>query len=162
MELDAVVGDAMNEVAIDLDEFRPQLRPHAQVGKALAQIVDGDLEAPSAILVDGLFNARQIGNLLILGQLDDDAVRRQPQLGKQLTGLAIHHPRVEQGARRGIEKEATAQALCDKRPQADFTAGMFELQPQVATGRGRKELVRPMQRTALRPANQGLVAKNAS
>ena len=162
VELDAVVGDAVNEVAVDLDEFRSQLRPHTQVGKAFAQIVDGDLETPPAIVLNGLLDTRQIGNLLILGQLDDDAVRRQPQLGKQLTGLAIHHPRVEQGAGRGIEEQATAQTLCDKRPQADFTAGMFELQPQVATGRCGKELVRAMQRTALRPANQGLVAKNAA
>ena len=50
MVLDAVIGDAMYKMLVDLDEFRLQLGPHAQVGEAFAQIVDGDLETAPAIV----------------------------------------------------------------------------------------------------------------
>ena len=45
MELDPVVGDAADEVLVDLDELRAQLGPHTQVGKTLAEVLPaGEME----------------------------------------------------------------------------------------------------------------------
>ena len=49
MMLEPVGCNAVDEMAVNLDEVRLHLRPHAQVGKALSKIVDSDLESIGAI-----------------------------------------------------------------------------------------------------------------
>src|SRR5574343_142339 len=45
-------------------------------------------------------------------------------------------------------------------PQAGLAAGVFQIERQTATLRRSKQLVRPLQRTALRAADQGLVTED--
>ena len=77
MVLDAVIGDAMYKMLVDLDEFRLQLGPHAQVGETFTQIVDGDLETAPAIVCKHRVDVRQIGHALLFGQFEHDAMGGQ-------------------------------------------------------------------------------------
>lgn len=137
---------------VDLDELRTQFRPHAQVGKTLAEIVDGNLEAAAAIVLQSFVDARQIGHLLVFRQFQHQAVGRQAQFLQQRLGLPVHQLRVEQAARRDVEEQPADQAEPGKAAQARCPAGAFQLQPQAGRlGRG-EQAVRQVQRAVARTA----------
>ena len=50
MVLEFVLRNPVDEMPIDLDVVRRDLRPHAQIGKSFAQIVNGDLVAQAAVV----------------------------------------------------------------------------------------------------------------
>jgi hypothetical protein len=60
------------------------------------------------------------------------------EIAEQFAGMAVHQARVEQAARRDIEKQAAGQALRGKCPQAGLAAGVFEIERQAAASRRRK------------------------
>ena len=162
MVFDPVIGDAMDEMLVDLDVFGAQLGPHAQVGKTLAEIVDGDLEAAPAIVQQGLLDTRHIRDLLVLGQLDDDTVRGDAQFAEQLTRLTVHHPVIEQAARRDIDEQPASHAQRCKGAQTGFAAGMFQFKRTTGFAGGGEKPVRTMQLALFRAANQGFVTEDAA
>ena len=151
-----VIGDSMDEMFVYLDELGPHFRPHAQVGKTFTEIVDGNLEAAPAKMQQPFMYPGQIGDLLILGQLDDHPIRGNSQVVQQTTGLAVHQALVKKAAWRHVEKQPPGQAKASKGPQAGLAAGVFECAGESRTsGRG-KQLVRTMQGRTGRPADQRL------
>ena len=52
-------------------------RPDAQVRKALAEVVDGELVAVAAVGRQYLAQRREIGDVLVLGEFEDDLPRLQ-------------------------------------------------------------------------------------
>ena len=64
-------------------------RPHAQIGKTFAEIVDGDLVAKVAQLRCRLMNARKVVDVLILSDFDDHSIRMQTQSGEQVFRVAV-------------------------------------------------------------------------
>jgi len=101
---DPVIGNAIDKMLVDLDELGAQLRPHTQVGKTLAQIINGELKATPPVLVEHFLNTGHIGNLLVFGQFDHDPVGRNAQFAKQIAHLAIAHAFVEQAIRGHVQK----------------------------------------------------------
>ena len=111
MELDAVVGVPCTKMLVDLDELRAQFRPHAQVGEALAKIVDGDLEAAPAIVQQGLVDAGQIGDRWF--SVSSSTMRLAAAQFAEQAGVARSSSGVEQAGWRDVEKQS-GQALGSK------------------------------------------------
>jgi hypothetical protein len=146
---------------VDLDELRAQLGPHAQVGEALAKIVDGDLEAAPAIVQQGLVDAGQIGDPLVLGQFEHDAVGGQPS--------SLSKARVWPFIRR-LSSRQVGVTLRNNRPARRWAAKARRLASRLACSRssaaaargGGEELIRAMQRAVFRPADQRFVAQDGA
>src|SRR5574343_1937363 len=134
MELDPIVGNAIDEVLVDLDELRPQFGPHAQVGKAFAEIVDGYLETASTIMQQGFDNARHVRDLLVFGQFEHDAIRRNAEFAEQIPGMAIHQAGIEQATWRDVEEYPPGQTPRSEGPQTRRPAGSFQIERQPVTG----------------------------
>jgi len=107
-------------------------------------------------------DAGQVGDLLVFGQFEDEAVGRDTQFGEQRAGMAVHQAGIEQAARGDIEEQAPRQALRGEGTQTGFAAGMFQIGAAPATRRDGKQPVRPVQTTLFRAADQGFVAKNGT
>ena len=80
--------DAMDEVAIDLDEVGAHLRndEHARVSRA--RIVDGDAEAARAEVGDNTPEARDVRHRHALADLEDDVFGMHPGAFGELGGPA--------------------------------------------------------------------------
>ncbi len=65
-----IAVDGFDEMPIDLDEVRAQLRPAPEAGIARAQIIEGDGEAHGAVVVQGGGQQREVIDGRLFGQLD--------------------------------------------------------------------------------------------
>ena len=156
LEFHRIVGDAADEVAVDLDEFGPHLGPHSQVGKSLSQIVDGDLESATAIGDEQVAQRGKIGDLVVFGDFDDDLPGRQPQRIEQLRGLAVEEVAVAKAGGADVDEQPSRQAQAGVLGEHRLAAEAFQFEGQpCGLGDGKKHLGR-MQRTAQRPADQAL------
>ena len=161
LELQRVVGDAADEVAVDLDEFGPYLRPDAQVREALAEIVDGELVAELAVDVEHGAQGAEIRDVLVLGKLDDDLARRQADPVEQSLRVAVGEGRVGQAADADVEEQAPGQLPAREFVQYDFAAQALEFGRQAAFPRQAEQGLGRVQRGAGRAADQALEAEVA-
>jgi len=110
----------------------------------------------------GLVDAGQIGDPLVLGQFEHDAIGGQPQFTEQGAGVAVHQAAVEQAGWRDVEKQSAGQALGGKGAQAGLAAGMLQVESAAAARGGGEELIRAMQRAVFRPADQRFIAQDGA
>ena len=61
----------LDEVAVDLDDIRPQLRPQLESGIAGAEIVQGNAESHLSVMEHGLLHQPHILHRVGLGELDN-------------------------------------------------------------------------------------------
>ena len=73
--LGVVVADAVDDVAVDLDDGRPQRGDQREARVAGAGVIDREAEAEPAQRPDLALERADIGDRLLLGALDRDLVR---------------------------------------------------------------------------------------
>jgi len=79
--LTVLVADAVDDLAIDLDDRRLERGDDREAGVARAGVVDGEAEAEAAERPNLLLEARHVGDGLLLGALDHDLAGRQAGRG---------------------------------------------------------------------------------
>ena len=73
--LGVVVGDAVDDLAVDLDDRRPERGDEREAGVAGAGVVDREPEAELAQGLDLALERADVGDRLLLGALDGDLAR---------------------------------------------------------------------------------------
>ncbi len=113
--LDRFDVQVVDEVLVDLDDFRTELRPEPQARPAVAEIVEREAQAFGPQRGGGLDQARQVGNVLMLGDLDHDGRRRD---GRRLEGAhdaghrePVHH--LDDGERAQVQEQALVMRVLD-------------------------------------------------
>jgi len=159
--LEGVKMDVAHKIHVDLDVFGLELRPAAQAGIALTQVIDGQLEARASI------RREQAGEMLaimdgVLCQFEDDPGRRQAQaLEVQGHGLAVAgKPR--QCGRTNVEKQLAGQAKAGKAAQQGLAATQLEIDGQAVFARHPEQVQRRTQRAPGGAADEPLVAYEGS
>jgi len=159
LEFEGVVGDAVDEVPVDLDELGAQLGPHAQVGKAFTEVVDGDAVAQAPVVQQGIAQGGKVVDLLVLGDFDDDAARGQAQTAQQVHGGAVAKARVAQGGGAGIDEQPPGQLQGSKRFEDRFPAGPLQFEQLVRFLGGGKQLGWRLEQGPLGAADQAFEAQ---
>ena len=163
LELVAGLVHVADEVFVDLDELRAQLRPQPQAGAPVAEIVQRQRAAVPAQHRQGLLNRVHVLHMLVLRQFHHHA--RQWQAGR--AGLAQHpfqaiaHQGLDQGL--GAEVDEQPAALGRAGPGLQGQAQAFQFQfdrPAALPGRGKERVWRRPGRRRL-GADQRLVAEDA-
>mmetsp|Transcript_100824 Transcript_100824/g.280899 ORF Transcript_100824/g.280899 Transcript_100824/m.280899 type:complete len:665 (-) Transcript_100824:355-2349(-) len=153
--LERLLRNAVDEMAVDLDEVRPHLHPAPQRREAFAEVVQRDPEAMRAQRLQRAVEAGQIVDRSGFGQFDDHARGRQAQhiqLRGQAAGMLT---RRQQGVGGDIEEELTRQAqrleALGRAPHDEA----FQLDEAALAGGGLEQHQRRMQRAVGRAAGEG-------
>src|SRR5690554_3735932 len=157
LPLDRIPVQVADEMLVDLDELRLQLGPESQPRVTDAQIINGDPEAHAAIVLHRCPRQALMIKRMLLGQLDHDGLKRNPQLAQQISGKTmLMIGRAEQRCG-NVEKQQPAQLQFGKPDQRALAAQQLQLQlVTVADGR-LKQAGRSMQQAVVGPANQRFV-----
>jgi hypothetical protein len=153
-----LLRNAVDEMAVDLDEVGPHLHPAAQRREALAEVVQRDTEAPLAQRLQRVVESGHVLDRPRLGQLDDDARGRQAQLGQLRGQPAGMLTRAEQRVGGDVDEELPRQAqgleALDGAPHDE----MFQLDEAAQPGGGFEQHQGRMQWPVGRRAGQRLEA----
>ncbi len=153
MVLQAVFRNSVDEMSVDLDVVGVDFRPHAQIGEAFAQIVDGDLVAEAAQLRDRLVDAGEVVDVLVLCNFDDHPIRIQAQLGEQVSRAAVEKTFILKAVGAGIDEQFSRQMQSGEIPEYRFPTGSFEHPACSQSVRGCEKRLRGMERRIFRPAD---------
>jgi hypothetical protein len=158
--LERLLRDAVDEVAVDLDEVGPDVDPALQARKAFAEVVQGQREAGLAQRRDGVTQAAQVLDRAGLGQLDDDARARQVDLAQLVSQLADAVAGRQQAVGRHVDEGLARQCQLLEATQREAHEQALE-RHQLAGARGHFEQHQGrVQRAVGRAAGQGLEAED--
>ena len=164
LKLVAVAGQVLQKVFVDLDDVGFQLRPQAQAGTAVAEVVEGDGDAMAAQGRARREQGVEVAHLFMFGQLDDEHGRRDTLLRRDLqhvldAALSQHsHQRV--GAE--VQKQpprAPAAGPCSK---SLFDALDLEFEAAPFVVRHREQGIRHRQARVDRAAYQRFVGMHTA
>jgi hypothetical protein len=157
--LERLLRDAVDEMAVDLDEVGPHLHPAAQRGETLAQVVQRDAKAVLAQGLQGAVELGHVGDGAGLGQLHHHAGGGQAQGVQRLDQGAHPLARGEQGVGGDVEEELARQAQGLEALHRAAHDQPLQLDQPAQPGGGLEQHQRRVQRAVGRAAGEGLEAE---
>ncbi|OIQ86725.1 hypothetical protein GALL_314330 [mine drainage metagenome] len=145
---------------IDLDVIRPDFGPHAQAGKAFAQVIHGNFEAHGAVVPGGFAQHGVFQRGGVLGQFDDDLVGPKAGFGDAAQGFAAAPAFHQQRIRADVEEYLARELELGAGLQHDGAAQVFNFQRSAMLSSGLEQHQRRMQRAVGGSADQPLIAKD--
>ena len=162
VQLERIGVDAGDKVAVDLDELGPYLGPHAQIGKAFAHVVHGDLDTYPAEVLEGFLQIGEIRHRLVFSKFDDDSRRRYAEAKQILANRDEAFATGVQAADAHVQEESQRAMLFGELNDGSFHRQPFEFVRAFGCGCRCEQRARCVQFGTLRAANQRFAREIAS
>ncbi len=125
-ELERVARDVVDEETVDLHDVRMQAQPQVHARVRGAVVVERELDAGVAQRRDRRPDVRDVGNRVLLGELDHDALGADARTAEKLAGALAFAGEREDRARAEIEEQLAVAAERRERVEAGECGGPFE------------------------------------
>ena len=160
LHLHRLMLDVVDEVLVDLDDLGAQFGPQAQAGTAITEVVQRKAQAQRTQPRGGLDQPGQVGDMLVLGDLDDQRRGRHRQFLQRPHHAGQRHrfDHRHQGLRAEVDEQPLVLRMTDPRAQRRNQAGMLQLNADTFRACCTEQRVRQVQGRVERATDQAFVA----